>query len=53
MKKNIKRQTASKCKKETKQDFAFYLGIDLRDKHSDVCVFWIKAAKSSSSSACG
>jgi transposase len=39
MKKNInKKQTASKGKKETKQDFAFYIGIDLGDKNSDVCV---------------
>jgi transposase len=38
MKKNIKKQSASKGKKETKQDFAFYIGIDLGDKHSDVCV---------------
>src|SRR5580700_11462864 len=39
MKKNTsKKQVASKGKKETQGDFAFYIGIDLGDKNSDVCV---------------
>jgi hypothetical protein len=39
MKKNTsKKQMAGKGKKETQGDFAFYIGIDLGDKHSDVCV---------------
>lgn len=39
MKKNTsKRQIARKSRKETKEDFAFYVGIDLGDKNSDVCV---------------
>jgi transposase len=33
-----KKQMATKSKTETKQDFAFYIGIDLGDKHRDVCV---------------
>jgi transposase len=37
-KNNSKKQMASKGEKETKQDFAFYVGIDLGDKNSDVCV---------------
>src|ERR1700679_3641505 len=39
MKKNTsKKQMAGKGKKETQGDFAFYIGIDLVDKNSDVCV---------------
>jgi transposase len=39
MKKNTsKKQMAGKGKKETQGDFAFYIGIDLGDKNSDVCV---------------
>lgn len=39
MKKNTsKKQIVSKSKRETKEDFAFYIGIDLGDKNSDVCV---------------
>jgi hypothetical protein len=33
---------ANKSKKEAKGDLAFYIGIDLGDKSSDVCV-WIRA----------
>jgi transposase len=35
---NNQRQTRSTTKKETREDFDFYIGIDLGDKHSDVCV---------------
>jgi transposase len=35
---NNQRQTRSTAKKETREDFGFYIGIDLGDKHSDVCV---------------
>jgi hypothetical protein len=39
MKKNTsKKQVASKGKKEIKEGLAFYIGIDLGDKNSDVCV---------------
>jgi transposase len=39
MKKNTsKKQMAGKGKKETQGDFALYIGIDLGDKNSDVCV---------------
>src|SRR5580693_1925684 len=39
MKKNTsKKQVASKGKKEIKEGLAFYIGIDLGDKHSDICV---------------
>ena len=39
MKKNTsKKQMAGKGKKEIQGDFAFYIGIDLGDKNSDVCV---------------
>ena len=39
MKKNTNtKQTASKTKKESKEEFAFYIGIDLGDKKSDICV---------------
>jgi hypothetical protein len=31
-------QTAGNSQKEPKGAFAFYIGIDLGDKHSDVCV---------------
>ena len=39
MKKNTnKKQITNKSKKETKEGFAFFIGIDLGDKNSDVCV---------------
>src|SRR5580658_7408207 len=39
MKKNTsKKQIGSKGEKQTRTGFAFYIGIDLGDKHSDVCV---------------
>lgn len=39
MKKNTSRkQIANKSQKKSKEDFAFYIGIDLGDKNSDVCV---------------
>jgi hypothetical protein len=39
MKKNTsKKQIASKGEKQTRAGFAFYIGIDLGDKHSDLCV---------------
>jgi transposase len=39
MKKNTsKKQIAGQSKKETKEGFAFFIGIDLGDKNSDVCV---------------
>jgi transposase len=33
-----KKQTRSTAKKETRENFGFYIGIDLGDKNSDVCV---------------
>jgi transposase len=39
MERNISNsQTARNTQKEAKEAFAFYIGIDLGDKHSDVCV---------------
>src|SRR2546423_924944 len=40
MKKNTsKKRAAAPGKQEAKESFAFYIGIDLGDKHCDVCVF--------------
>ena len=40
---NSKKQDARKdnqqASKETKENFAFYIGMDLGDKNADVCVF--------------
>jgi transposase len=39
MKKNTSKKTmANKSEKQTRAGFAFYIGIDLGDKHSDLCV---------------
>ena len=35
---NVVTSTAERTKDQSKEKFAFYIGIDLGDKHCDVCV---------------